>query len=149
MVDTIEWDEEQILQLARSTQGWDNHPSANEFKDDLEQLVLEAKSKGFCALYDSIEEAEKAVGKKIVLNKLGLIVKERDGKRKARIIWDLKESKVNALCSQGERIVCQMPPRAQTMCSDLAAVHRTLPLTYGMHFTTYLQGKTRHLLLQW
>ena len=96
---------EQILQLARSTQGWDNHPSANEFKDDVEQLVLEAQSKGFCALYDSVEEAEKAVGKKIVFNKLGLIVKERDGKRKARIIWDLKESKVNALCSQGERIL--------------------------------------------
>ena len=54
-------------------------------------------------------------------NKLGVIVKERAGKRKARIIWDLRESGVNKLYSQGERILL---PRLSDVVGDALDVFR-------------------------
>ena len=41
-----------------------------------------------------------------MLNKLGLIVKVNpQGTKKCRLIWDLRESRANAICCQGERIL--------------------------------------------
>ena len=51
------------------------------------------------------KQAEDLAGGKVILNKLGVIVKNRLGKKKSRIIWDLRESGVNLKCDQSERIV--------------------------------------------
>ena len=81
------------MELQRSFDDWNNHPSAVEWERELSKLVVEAKSKGFCSIYNSIEEAEAGIGSKPVLNKLG-VIKEKNGKVKARITWDMKELKV-------------------------------------------------------
>ena len=61
--------------------------------------------KRFCTIYDTMVEAEAELGKSPVLSKLGVVVKEKESGRKARIIWDLRESGINELCSQSERII--------------------------------------------
>ena len=48
------------------------------------------------------KQAEDLAGGKVILNKLGVIVKNRLGKS---IIWDLRESAFNLKCDQSERIV--------------------------------------------
>ena len=120
-VESMKWDLEAAKLLAREFEGWQNHPSANEFESDLNQLVRDALDKGFCSLSDSVEEATCKVGIEPTFNKLGVIVKERAGKRKARIIWDLRESGVNKLCSQGERILL---PRLSDVVGDALDVFR-------------------------
>ena len=77
-VESTEWEEEAAKQLQRSLEDWTNHPSATEWEDDLVKLVDEAHSKGFCSFYDSIEDAQAEIGVKPVLNKLGVIVKEKE-----------------------------------------------------------------------
>eukprot|EP00438_Fugacium_kawagutii_P031225 Skav223266 [mRNA] locus=scaffold2738:4612:5070:- [translate_table: standard] len=108
-VDAVAWEAESANQLRRSFEEWSNHPSAIQWKTDLVELINDAKSKGFCSIYNSFEEATSALGAPPVLNKLGVIVKEKETQhgtvRKARIIWDMKESGINKLCSQGERII--------------------------------------------
>ena len=61
--------------------------------------------RGFCHTVPTESEAEKELGRKPILNRLGVIVKVKDGKKKSRVIWDLKESQANMACSQGERII--------------------------------------------
>ena len=90
--------------------------------DDLLILAKDALDKGFCSLLSSHSEAEDLIGKKITLNKLGVIVKEKDGKRNARVIWDLKESGVNSLCSQGERILL---PKLSDVGSDVVDIYHS------------------------
>ena len=116
-----EWEEESSRRLERAFEGWVNHPSAEEWHEDLTKLVEEAFSKGFCTIYDSVEEAEKQIGVRPVLNKLGVIIKEKQNSRKARIIWDLKESGVNQLCSQGERILL---PKLSDVVHDVLEIYR-------------------------
>ena len=116
-----EWEREASRRLERAFEGWTNHPSAEEWEDDLTALVEEASKKGFCSIYDTMEEAQTHIGMKPVLNKLGVIVKEKPGSRKARIIWDLKESGVNQLCSQGERILL---PKVSDVVHDVLETYR-------------------------
>lgn len=55
---------------------------------------------------ESLEQAEKELGTKPILNKLGVVVKiTESGERKCRIVWDLRESEANRHCKQAERIV--------------------------------------------
>ena len=115
------WEEEAASQLARQYEGWKNHPSADEWQEDLAILVAEAQAKGFISLFDTMEEATTYLGRWPVLNKLGLIVKVKGDKRKARLIWDLRESGVNGLCSQGERIIL---PRLTDAAADAVAILR-------------------------
>ena len=115
------WEEEAASQLARQYEGWKNHPSADEWQEDLAILVAEAQAKGFISLFDTMEEAATYLGRWPVLNKLGLIVKVKGDKRKARLIWDLRESGVNGLCSQGERIIL---PRLTDAAADAVAILR-------------------------
>ena len=49
-----EWEEESSRRLERAFEGWVNHPSAEEWHEDLTKLVEEAFSKGFCTIYDSV-----------------------------------------------------------------------------------------------
>ena len=86
-----QWEEEAANNLARQFEGWASHPSADEGQEDLEKLINEAQSKGFISVFDTME----ALGLWPVLNKLGLIIKIKGDKRKARLIWDLRESGVN------------------------------------------------------
>ena len=122
VVEAVEWETEAAKNLRRNFEGWTNHPSAEEWKTDLNQLILEAHGKGFCTLYDSMEEATAEVGRTPVLNKLGVIVKQKGETRKARIIWDLRESGVNNLCSQGERVLL---PKLSDVVGDAIEVIRS------------------------
>lgn len=81
-VESMKWDLEAAKLLAREFEGWQNHPSANEFESDLNQLVRDALDKGFCSLSDSVEEATCKVGIEPTFNKLGVIVKGKTGCRK-------------------------------------------------------------------
>ena len=119
--ETKVWEEESASSLSRALEGWQNHPSAVEWEEDFERLVTEAKEKGFCSIYDNMEDAERDIGRRPTLNKLRLIVKERNGVRKARIIWDLRESGVNRLCSQGERVLL---PKITDVLHDTLGVFR-------------------------
>ena len=114
-VESSDWDIEAARALERPLIGWENHPSAVEYSEDVKQLIYEAHGKGFCSIYDSLEEAERDVGKSLTLNKLGLIVKITETARKARIIWDMRESGINRLCDQGERILL---PRVSDIVED-------------------------------
>lgn len=87
-------------ELLRDADEWENWPSAMEEKEDLHRLIREAESKGFCSVVPDVAQAEALAGGKTILNNLGVIVKTRAGKRKSRIIWDLRESGVNLKCDQ-------------------------------------------------
>ena len=67
-----------------------NYPSAEDEREELGRLVDDARRKGFCTFYSTVEEAEKDIGAKPALNKLGVIVKVKETGKKARIIWDLR-----------------------------------------------------------
>ena len=45
-----DWEEESSRRLERAFEGWTNHPSAEEWHEDLTKLVEEAQTKGFCAI---------------------------------------------------------------------------------------------------
>lgn len=104
-VEGIEWKAEALQTLARSLSGWQNYMSAVEEAAELDQLVEDYVKRGFCRLVEDDEAAKKDLGRAPVLNKLGVVVKWSADKKKSRVIWDLRESGANALCSQGERIV--------------------------------------------
>ena len=120
-VEPKEKDPELQESISRAFDGWKNHPSATEWEEDLNKLVKEAHSKGFCSIFDSMEDAESHIGRKPILNKLGVIVKEKGDTRKARIIWDLKESSVNKLCNQAERIIL---PKLSDVTHDALEIFR-------------------------
>jgi len=99
------WREESAKALIRDIQGWSNYQSAVEEQEALQGLIQEAVDAGFCTIYNSVKQAEVELGRTPLLNKLGVIVKEKESGRKCRIIWDLKESRINSLCHQGERVI--------------------------------------------
>lgn len=105
-------------ELTREAQGWMNWPSAIEEADELEKLILKAESQGFCHLVEDETELRNEIGA-FILNKLGVVVKYKGDVKKARIIWDLRESRVNQKCNQGERVVL---PRLLDVVSDLKAL---------------------------
>ena len=87
-------------------EGWENYKSAVEEKEELDRLVDTYVSKGWCRILPSLEEARQELGEDVVLNKLGVIVKySEQGTKKARIIWDLRQSGANTRCDHAERIV--------------------------------------------
>eukprot|EP00435_Cladocopium_sp_Y103_P051935 s1011_g16.t1 len=94
---------------AKTLDGWKNYTSATEENVELQRLIQEYEEKGFCHTVSSIEEAEAELGRKPVLNRLGVLVKEKiEGDRvtkKTRIIWDLRRSGANSCCHQGERVL--------------------------------------------
>lgn len=122
VVDGQPWEQESADLLHRCLEGWSNYSSAVEEKEDLNRLIQEAKEQGFCTFYDTLQQVESELGVKPVLNKLGVIVKIKEsGVRKARIIWDLRESKINSLCRQGERVIL---PRLRDAIADANETYR-------------------------
>ncbi|CAE7312378.1 unnamed protein product [Symbiodinium sp. CCMP2592] len=110
----------------RALEGWKNYPSAVAEEGTLRNLLDDYVARGFCVLVDTEEEAEALLGGPPVLNRLGVIVKDKvdaQGRpvRKARVIWDLRESRVNMACCQGERILL---PRLLDVVSSLLRVYR-------------------------
>ena len=120
-VDDGSWEQEQAKALSRCLEGWSNYQSAIDESEDLNRLIQEAKVQGFCSFYNSLREVESELGVKPVLNKLGVIVKIKESGRKARIIWDLRESRINSLCRQGERVIL---PRLRDAIMDANSIYR-------------------------
>ena len=115
------WREESAKALIRDIQDWSNYQSAVEEQEALRGLIQEAVDAGFCTIYSSVEQAEAELGRTPLLNKLGVIVKEKDSGRKCRIIWDLKESRINRLCHQGERVIV---PKLTDVIHDALCIYR-------------------------
>ena len=118
-VAAVDWDSNLAEQYRRNFQGWENHPSASEWESELLKLVGDSIDKGFCFLYSSTQEAFEDLGIEPVLNKLGVIVKDKvtpsGVTRKSKIIWDMRESHINSSCSQGGRIIL---PKVTDVISD-------------------------------
>ena len=66
--------------------------------------LTEHHDKGHLMAFDTLQELEEFVQGEVILNKLGLIVKTRNGVTKARMILDTKESGVKTVTAQGQRI---------------------------------------------
>eukprot|EP00434_Breviolum_minutum_P038994 symbB.v1.2.034605.t1/scaffold4499.1/size38882/7 len=96
-------------ELIRPLDGWTNWPSAEEESADLHRLIRDAESKGFCRVISDEKTAKQILGEDPILNKLGVVVKFSGSgdevKKKSRIIWDMRESKVNSRCDPAERII--------------------------------------------
>ena len=115
------WSEEQLRTLERALEGWTNYQSAVDEEEDLKALILDYRTRGFCHVVQDVEEAERELGRKPVLNRLGVVVKWKGEKKKSRIIWDLRESRANEACSQGERIIL---PRLNDLGMAAARAYR-------------------------
>lgn len=92
--------------IVRPLANWENYRSAVEEKEDLDQLIDDYTARGFCHKAMSMEEATAELGREPVLNRLGVVVKHPPGgKKKSRIIWDLRESRANKFCHPAERVL--------------------------------------------
>ena len=92
--------------IVRPLANWENYGSAVEEKEDLDQLIDDYTARGFCHKAMSMEEATAELGREPVLNRLGVVVKHPPGgKKKSRIIWDLRESRANKFCHPAERVL--------------------------------------------
>ena len=104
-----------------------NWPSANEEREDLHRLIRESETKGFCRVITDEGEAREVLGlgEEPILNKLGVVVKFSGSgdnvKKKSRIIWDMRESKVNERCDPAERIILPRLLDVVTETIDLQA----------------------------
>ena len=94
---------------AKTLEGWTNYISAEQEDEELQSLIQDYTNRKLCHLSSSLEEAERELGRRPILNRLGVIVKHKveHGKttKKARVIWDLRRSQANACCHQGERVL--------------------------------------------
>eukprot|EP00435_Cladocopium_sp_Y103_P017439 s3840_g4.t1 len=95
---------------AKTLAGWTNYESAEQEAEELNKLVAGYVDRGLCHIVPTLEEATEELGRTPIINRLGVIVKEKiadNGEvvRKSRIIWDLRRSGANSVCSQTERII--------------------------------------------
>ena len=100
-----QWQDEALRGLSRSLDEWKNYSSAIEEAEELRKLMDEYLNRKFCHVVRDERQAEEELGRPPILNRLGVLVKEKEGIKKFRVIWDLKESQANLACSQGERII--------------------------------------------
>ena len=91
------------LDMHRDSQHFRNYPGVEE-QEITAQELQQHLDKGHIAAFDTEEELVAHVGEGHVLNKLGLIVKTRNGITKARMILDTKESGVKYITSQFQRV---------------------------------------------
>ena len=115
------WEDESLRELSRSLEGWQNYSSAVEEAQDLNDLMEDYVKRGFCHFVNDEAEATTELGRPPIINKLGVVVKYKDGKKKSRIIWDMRESKANLACSQGERILL---PRLEDVAQAALKVYK-------------------------
>ena len=91
----------------RTLEGWKNYPSAEEEAETLDELLCDYVEPGFCTVVSSAKEAREKLGGEPVLNKLGVLVKEKT---------DAHGNKVRKACepclpSGGEDYPAQAPRR--------------------------------------
>ena len=115
-------DAPEVAEIMRPAEGWENWPSAVEEAEDLERLVKEARAKGFCETVWDAREVSWKLGGPPLLNRLGVVVKMQGDHKKSRIIWDMRESKVNSRCDPAERIIL---PRLLDVVHDALGVIRS------------------------
>ena len=96
---TVEPKDQQLplSELVSSPCGWSNHPSAELEPERVLELLSSNVAKHHGRMFDSWDELCTALGTSdVVLNRFGLITKlKHNGKVKYRVIWDLRDSKVN------------------------------------------------------
>ena len=115
------WEDEALRTLARGLEDWTNYTSALEEFEDLQTLMADCESRGFCHFVKGVQEATLELGRAPIVNKLGMVVKIKEGKKKSRIVWDLRESRANLACSQGERILL---PRLDDVAQSALNVYK-------------------------
>ena len=86
-----------------------------EVGDELERL----RSEGFVQVFDSLDDAERYAGGTIVLSRIGLIMRERAGKIKTRLVVDSKRSGISKATRKWERVAL---PRITDVLDDLMAL---------------------------
>ena len=106
---------------AKTLAEWRNYSSAETEASELRKLIEEYETRGFCHLADSVGEVQAELGRPPILNRLGLIIKDKindqgEVVRKSRVIWDLRRSGANSMCHQGERILL---PRLLDLAADI------------------------------
>ena len=108
---------ENLESLTPDLAGWENYKSIEEAEEDVWQLLQEHLDLGFIEVFNTIEDAEAALGAPLVPSKLGLVTKLRaDGSKKLRIVWDFRASHHNDAVRVGERIVL---PRLEDVLDDV------------------------------
>lgn len=106
IIEDISGGTEEIHSIVRPLTNWENYKSAVEEREDLNQLIEDYTARGFCHKVKTMEEAKAELGREPILNRLGVVVKfSASGKKKSRIIWDLRESKANSFCHPAERVL--------------------------------------------
>lgn len=95
---------------AKTLEGWTNYESAQLEEEELEHLIQGYVERGLCHIVPTLELAEQELGRAPIMNKLGVIVKEKVSDtgqvtKKSRVIWDLRRSGANSVCAQTERIL--------------------------------------------
>ena len=110
-------------ELQKDLEDWENWPSAREEEEELHRLIREAEASGFCRVVTDESRADDILGGSKILNKLGVIVKVvgPEAKKKSRIIWDLRQSRVNLRCNQMERVIL---PRLMDAVSNILELMR-------------------------
>ena len=88
-----------VHDLVSNPDGWTNHPTAEAEPERILDMLGDSRNKGHGRIFDSWQELCEALHTdQITLNRFGLITKvKHNGKTKYRIIWDLKDSRVNEL----------------------------------------------------
>ena len=81
-----------------------NYPGVEEQDITDAELLAHLTKEHLCAFDTHAELASFVQSKKPILNKLGLIVKTRNGITKARMILDTNQSGVKRITSQGQRV---------------------------------------------
>lgn len=141
----------ELYDPAPSLEGWTNYKSAEDEKEDLDKLVNDYVSRGFCRIIPTMDEAVHEYGRQPVINKLGVVVKHNEaGAKKSRIIWDLKQSQANVSCHQGERIVLpRLTDLATSACQALRAHQQAWVLALDVRdaFLNIPAGKDRFMTL--
>lgn len=114
--------EEDIANLASSPAGWSNYQSAESQPAVAAALLQGMVDKGWADQCPSWAQLQEIAGGPPVLNRLGLISKQRpDGSLKHRLVWDLRRSGVNSVVAQGERVVL---PRVLDVARDAQRLAR-------------------------
>ena len=115
------WEDEALKSLCRGMDDWKNYSSAEEEAEELDKLMDDYVRRGFCHKAKDVAEVEQELGRKPIVNRLGMVTKIKDGIKKCRVIWDMKESQANLSCGQGERIVL---PRLLDVAKSAARIYK-------------------------
>ena len=97
----------------------DSHCDQQQFKNYLgvdEQAISDSElqahlEKGHVVVFDTFEELSDSVDGTPILNKIGLVLKTRNGVANARMILDMKQSGVKHATSQAQRVIPVGIPR--------------------------------------